>query len=373
MRNSLRGIPVIKRSAKGLILFLAGGVLGAILVACSTGGSASTAKTATQTVHAQVSSSNVPVPQVDKLAEQTVEKIGAAIVEVKNVGVGLGSGVILTKSGYIVTNNHVVANGSQYTVSLANGSTLPAKVIGTDPVDDLAVVKVVASHPLPVAPFGDSSQLLVGETVLAIGNPLGITRTVTEGIISALDRSVVEGQSGGSIPDAVQTSAAINPGNSGGALVNLGAQVVGIPTLTAVDPQFNTPAPGIGFAIPSNTVKRIANQIIKYGKVIHSGRAALGIFATSVTPALAAQYGLPISHGVLVAQVQPGGAQKAGMQQGDVIIKVGSHAIATESDLFDALSGKRPGQKVTVSVITRSGAARTFQVTLQELKVNAHR
>jgi S1-C subfamily serine protease len=234
-------------------------------------------------------------------------------------------------------------------------------------VDDLSVIKVNATR-LPAASFGNSTQLQVGQTVLAIGNPLGVTHTVTDGIVSALNRTVSEGQGGGSIPNAIQTSAPINPGNSGGALINLAGQVVGIPTLTAVDPEFNAPAAGIGFAIPSNVVTRIASQIIQHGKVIHTGRAAIGVYVVSVSPDLAAQYGLQVSHGTLVAGLVPkGGAARAGIKKNDVIVKVNNTTINSESDLLDVLARHSPGDTVQVTVVTPSGQHRTYTVRLGEL------
>jgi S1-C subfamily serine protease len=313
---------------------------------------------------------DVPVPTIDKYREQAVNTIGPSIVEVKT-NTGLGSGVIIRPDGYVVTNHHVVSGASSVTVTLANGRTLPATVRGSDTVDDLAVLKVAATK-LPAASFGNSAQLQVGQTVLAIGNPLGVTHTVTDGIVSALNRTVSEGQGGGSIANAIQTSAPINPGNSGGALINLGGQVIGIPTLTAVDPEFNAPASGIGFAIPSNVVIRIAGQIIKYGSVKHTGRAALGILVTSVTPNLAAQYGLPVNHGALIAGITPGGgASKAGMQKNDVIVKVDNTNIGSESDLLDVLAQHSPGDTVQVSVVTQNGGHKTYTVKLGELPASA--
>jgi S1-C subfamily serine protease len=310
--------------------------------------------------------SHVPVPGIDKLRENAVSSVGPSIVEVKT-NQGLGSGVIITSTGYIVTNHHVVSGASSVSVTLANGRTLRARVRGNDAVDDLSVIKVNATR-LPAASFGNSTQLQVGQTVLAIGNPLGVTHTVTDGIVSALNRTVSEGQGGGSIPNAIQTSAPINPGNSGGALINLAGQVVGIPTLTAVDPEFNAPAAGIGFAIPSNVVTRIASQIIQHGKVIHTGRAAIGVYVVSVSPDLAAQYGLQVSHGTLVAGLVPkGGAARAGIKKNDVIVKVNNTTINSESDLLDVLARHSPGDTVQVTVVTPSGQHRTYTVRLGEL------
>lgn len=317
------------------------------------------------------SSGTVPLPQIDKLREHAINVAGPATVKIENVGKSLGSGVILRKDGYIVTNNHVVSGETALRVTLANGSALDATLVGTDPLDDLAVVKVNSSS-LPVATFGDSAGLVVGQTVLALGNALGFTRTVTDGIISALNRTVSEGPGGGSIPNAVQTSAPINPGNSGGALIDLAGDVVGIPTLTAVDPEFNAPASGIGFAIPSNTVVRITDQLIRSGHVTHTGRAALGILAISVTPDLATQYSLPIQHGVLIAKVLPGSAAAhAGLTSGEVITGVNSTPISSESDLLDTLATHSPGDTIHIKVTTHGGATKTASVKLGERSATA--
>lgn len=320
-----------------------------------------------------VSTAPAPSAGIDTLREKAIAKVSPAVVRVTNVGIGLGSGIIMSKDGYIVTNHHVVANAQQIRVTLSNGQALTARLIGADATDDLAVIKVHASN-LPAATFGDSSHLIVGQTVLAIGNPLGITRTVTDGIVSALNRTVLEGQgSTDSIRNAVQTSAAINPGNSGGALIDLAGHVIGVPTLTAVDPEFNAPAAGIGFAIPSNTVVNITSQIVRHGHVIHSGRAALGISAESVTPSLAAQFGLPVSQGVLVAGLLPsGGARRAGIRKDDIIVRIDAHSITSLNDLVSALASQSPGQTVKVTVVATSGHKRTYTVTLGELQVTSN-
>ena len=201
--------------------------------------------------------------------EAVVAKVKPSVVEVYvtlTKGAALGSGVIIDSRGYIVTNNHVVSGARTIQVVLSNGIKEPAQLTGTDAANDLAVLKIaVPQGGLSVATLGDSSQLQVGQEVLAIGNPLGDTETVTNGIVSALNRTVSEGQGGATIHNAIQTDAAINPGNSGGALVDMQGNVVGIPTLTAIDPEFNTPANGVGFAIPSNRVKSIVTQLIQTG------------------------------------------------------------------------------------------------------------
>ncbi len=203
--------------------------------------------------------------------EAAVSKVKPSVVEVYVTlaqGAALGSGVIIDSRGYIVTNNHVVSGAQSIQVRLSNGTTEPAQLTGTDTADDLAVLKIaVPPAGLSVATLGDSAQLQVGQAVMAIGNPLGDTETVTNGIVSALKRSVSEGQGGATIQNAIQTDAAINPGNSGGALVDLQGNVVGIPTLSAIDPEFKTPATGVGFAIPSNRVKSVVTQIIQTGSI----------------------------------------------------------------------------------------------------------
>ncbi len=207
--------------------------------------------------------------------EAVLAKVRPAIVEVNvttQQGGAIGSGVIIDGRGYIVTNNHVVDGAQSMTVTLYDGTNLQAQLVGTDPADDLAVIQITPpSKGLTVAHIGDSSKLVVGQDVMAIGNPLGITQTVTNGIVSALGRSVSEGQGGATIPDAIQTDAAINPGNSGGALVDMQGNLIGIPTLTAIDPEFNTPASGVGFAIPSNRVASVVPQIISNGSVNSNG------------------------------------------------------------------------------------------------------
>lgn len=309
---------------------------------------------------------------IQAVREAVIAKVRPAVVEVKvtsQAGAGLGSGVIIDKRGYIVTNYHVVAGSQNIQVVLFDGTTTTAQVVGTDQADDLAVIKITPpATGLTVANIGDSSTLKVGQDVLAIGNPLGITQTVTNGIVSALGRNVNE-QNGATIPGAIQTDAPINPGNSGGALVDLQGNLIGIPTLTAIDPEFNTPASGVGFAIPSNRVKFITSQIIQNGQVTHSGRAALGISVETVDANLAAQDSLSVDHGALIVNVTANGAAaQAHLQAGDVIVQIDNKQVTDISSLGDALQAKNPGDTVSVKVY-RGNQQLTVNVTLGELQV----
>jgi S1-C subfamily serine protease len=205
----------------------------------------------------------------DANREAVVAGVEPSVVQINVTvanGGAIGSGVIIDSKGDIVTNNHVVSGQQSIQVVLGGGAKETATVVGTDPANDLAVVRIaVPRGGLTVATLGDSAQLQVGQSVLAIGNPLGDTATVTSGIVSALKRTVSEGSGGPTIQNAIQTDAAINPGNSGGALVDMQGHVVGIPTLTAIDPEFNAPANGVGFAIPANRVAAILTQLLPAG------------------------------------------------------------------------------------------------------------
>jgi S1-C subfamily serine protease len=308
---------------------------------------------------------------IEKVREAVIARVRPSVVQI-NVsgqrGNGLGSGVIIDSRGYIVTNNHVIEGSQTIQVVLFNGTMLPARVVGTAPSDDLAVVKVNPSRTkLTAATVGDSSKLQVGQEVLAIGNPLGITQTVTNGIVSALNRNVSEGPNGAIIPNAIQTDAPINPGNSGGALVDLQGNLVGIPTLAAIDPEFKTPANGVGFAIPSNRVSYIVPQLISSGRVTHTGRAALGVEVITVDPVIAAQNNLPVDHGALITNVAVNGpAAKAGLRTGDIIVQVGNKQVIDIATLADALLSKNPGDRVQVHVY-RGSQQLTVNVTLGEL------
>jgi putative serine protease PepD len=281
-----------------------------------------------------------------------VKRVGPSVVLIQT-SQGLGSGIVEDTKGDVVTNDHVVQGASRFQVTLANGKQYPARLVGAFAPDDLAVLHVQAGglHP---AGFADSSRLQVGDVALAIGNPLGLQSSVTEGIVSALGRTVNE-EGGVTLPSAIQTSAPINPGNSGGALVDLQGRVIGIPTQAATDPELGgSAAPGIGFAIPANTVRDIAAQLIAQGRVTNSHRAWLGVEVAATT-----------SEGLLVTKVEPGGpAAKAGIGAGELVTAVQGTATPDPATLADVLAALRPGQQVKVSVTRPDGTRRTARVTL---------
>jgi putative serine protease PepD len=268
---------------------------------------------------------------------------------------GTGSGIVIRSDGYIVTNNHVVsaaANGGTVEVTFSNGNTAKASIVGRDSTSDLAVVKVSGARNLTAATFADSDALKVGQAVLAVGAPLGLSNTVTEGIVSTLHRPVSTGEQGASeqaVIDAVQTDAAINPGNSGGALVDLAGHVVGVNSAIATADGSSSGNIGVGFAIPSNDAANIADQLIADG---HATHAQLGV---SVTDSAA---------GATVQAVTSGGpAAKAGLRAGDVITKVGSRRVTDADSLVVAVRAQDPGAAVTVAY-TRGGSSHTTTAQL---------
>jgi S1-C subfamily serine protease len=297
---------------------------------------------------------------VEQAFVAVVARVRPQVVQI-STNTGLGSGVIYDAKGDIVTNNHVVGNATTFKVQLVNGQSLNATLVGAYPPDDLAVIRATGARHLNPATFGDSSALQVGDIVFAIGNPLGLASSVTEGIVSYNGRTVSEGN-GVELPGTIQTSAAINPGNSGGALANLNAEVVGIPTLAAVDQQEGGAAAGIGFAIPANTVKQIVPQLIATGHVTNSGRAALGIAGADAMDVS----GNPA--GVIVSRTTPGGgAARAGIVAGDVITAINGKPVNSLADLQNILAGLSPSATVNVTIVTQDGAAKTVPVTLGQL------
>ena len=279
---------------------------------------------------------------------------------------GAGSGVIISPDGYIITNNHVVANTSTLTVNVGgNAKAYDARVIGTDPVTDIAVIKInTKGIKLPVAQLGNSDDVRIGEWAIAVGNPLDVGTTVTLGIISALNRS---GQSaeGQSILPAIQTDAAINPGNSGGALANINGQVIGI-NEAILSPSGTSS--GIGFAIPINRAKQVAAELIRSGKVSHPYLGVSYRPVTSITPNYRAQIGIPASQdqGVIIAGVAPDSpAAVAGLHLLDVITAANGQPIVDQDTLNNIIQTLPVGSTLTLKVL-RDGTVRTLTVTLKE-------
>jgi putative serine protease PepD len=330
-------------------------VLAVVTTACASGTS-NPATTAN-------SDSSSPVPLQDSY-EQVVRHVLPSVVQI-SAGDSTGSGVVYDSKGDIVTNAHVVGDAKEVQVLPASGAgDITADVVGTFVPDDLAVIRVTKdADKLKVAAFGDSADASIGEIVLAMGNPLGLTDSVTQGIVSATGRTVSDGSSGAGplITSAIQTSAAINPGNSGGALVNLQDQVIGIPTLAARLPDAGGAAPGIGFAIPSDTVRNIANQLIDTGKVTNSGRATLGIVAQTSANSAGQDAGVAV-----VDVTKDGPAAKAGVHPGDIIEAIDNQATPSVAALDAVLATMKPGTKVTLH-IRRKGATSTVSATLASL------
>jgi serine protease Do len=277
---------------------------------------------------------------------------------------GSGSGFIVSKDGYILTNNHVVDGSDQVTVRLLDRREFKAKVVGTDPNTDLAVLKIEAKNLVP-APLGSSAAARVGEWVLAVGNPLGdnLTFTVTSGIISAKGRTLaLPGQSDRSIQDFIQTDAAINPGNSGGPLVSVRGEVIGVNSAIASQTGFYS---GYGFAIPIDLTRRVMDQIIADGRV---HRSAMGVMVQNATPNDAEYVGLPDIRGVLVQDFSENSpAKTAGMEPGDIIISVDGKPVEYVGQLQQQVAFRKAGDKVKVEVARKGGVRKTLEVRLQEV------
>ena len=271
--------------------------------------------------------------------------------------VGIGSGVVVTKDGYILTNNHVVDGADEVKVALQDGREFTAKVIGRDPKSDVAVIKIDAKD-LPAVQMANSDKVEVGDVVLAIGNPFGIGQTVTTGIVSATGRA---GDLGLDYEDFIQTDAAINPGNSGGALVDADGRLIGINTAILSRSGGNQ---GIGFAIPVNLARDVMSSLIKDGRVT---RGYLGVMIQDVNPALAKQFKLDEDKGALVGDVTPDSpAEKAGLKSGDVIIEFNGKKVTDSRHLKLEVARTAPGDSVPVKVL-RDGHAKTIDVTVKEL------
>ena len=330
------------------------------LAGCTSSPAATTATTTAAT------SPPADVQQLQRAYETIVARVLPSVVQI-NTATGLGSGVVYDTKGDIVTNAHVVGNATTFQVSLATGGApLRGTLVGSYPASDLAVIRVTDPTAVHPAVFGDSTKVRVGQLVLAMGNPLGLSASVTDGIVSAVGRTVGEPAGGDSpgatITDAVQTSAAINPGNSGGALVDMSGNVIGIPTLAAVDPELGNAAAGIGFAIPAATATKIADQLIATGSVSNPNRAALDITARDVLDSNLQPAGVAV-----VSVVAGGAAAQAGIQAGSVITGVNGTSTPTTSALNQVLATAKPGQRVPVDLVRPDGSKGTVQVTLGTL------
>jgi serine protease Do len=277
---------------------------------------------------------------------------------------GLGSGVIISPDGYIVTNNHVVEGASDIRVTMSNREALSAKLVGTDPLTDLAVIKVSGTN-LPSVPWGDSAKLHPGQTVLAFGNPYGFRFTVTRGIISALNRPNPDASDRRKPGEFIQTDAAINPGNSGGALVDARGELIGINTfLISSNGSFS----GMGFAIPTRIVQPTVETLIRDGKVSHG---LIGIGISDVTPDNAKFFQMSNATGAVVTQVEPNSpGGKAGLRTGDVIAKLNGQSVRDAGELQMEVGQKRPGDTIHLEVV-RDGKTVSIPVTLEAMGATA--
>ncbi|MER5614313.1 trypsin-like peptidase domain-containing protein [Streptomyces sp. NPDC002215] len=346
-----------------LLLALAAGVCAIALVS----GCSDAASESPRTEPSDPASATRTASDLQSDYQAVIKDVLPSVVQIQT-SEGLGSGIVYDTKGHIVTNAHVVGNDRTFKVTVATGEKeQKATLVASYPDQDLAVIKLDrVPDGLKPAKFGSSEKVEVGQIVLAMGSPLGLSSSVTQGIVSALGRTVSESRTGGgtgaTIANMVQTSAAINPGNSGGALVNLNSEVIGIPTLAATDPELGgSAAPGIGFAIPVSMVKTVADQIIKSGKVTDSGRAALNITGRTVVDDNYNPAGV-----ALVSVTKDGAADKAGLRPGDVITRIDDHPVTTITSLSEALASDKPGQKVTVTYL-RDGSEKTAKVTLGEI------
>jgi S1-C subfamily serine protease len=325
---------------------------------------------------APAASSGAAVADSDTSVE-AVQKVGPAVVTVLNrsqQGMGSGSGVIISEDGYIITNNHVVEGAQELAVVFADNTRQEAKLIGTDPLNDVAVIQVSGGVPA-MATVGDSAALQPGETVLAIGSPLGDFRnTVTAGVVSALNRSV------GPMEGLIQTDAAINSGNSGGPLINLRGEVVGINTMVVRGDSGGlsygnaAPVEGLGFSVPSSIFRNVAEQLIANGSVRYP---FLGVSYLAIDGDIAAELNLPVQNGALIQQNQSGApavtpgsaADKAGIRDGDIIVAVDGTRLDYNTSLRQLLLRHQPGDTVNVTVL-RDGQEQTLPVTLGERPAN---
>ena len=342
---------------------LIGGLAGGFIGAAINSSSASTTTTTTPPSASGLSACAVP-----SVADKVVPSVVTISVQSGAQG-GTGSGEVIRSDGYILTNNHVIAaaaNGGSVDVLFSDGTSAPAQITGRDPQTDLAVIKVQPPKQLKVIQLGSSASALVGQPVVVIGAPLGLSGTVTSGIISALNRTIQvpgEDNSTALLVDAMQSDAAINPGNSGGAMVNCEGQLLGIPSAGATVPspsgESSGGSIGLGFAIPIDLAKTISDEIIATGSVTHS---YFGLQTVPIPPAAAAQAG--VSQGLYVQGVVPGSpAAQAGLREGDVITTINGQPATSNTQLQEITLTKRPGETVEIGY-ERDGKSATTKVTL---------
>ncbi|MBN1667629.1 MAG: trypsin-like peptidase domain-containing protein [Anaerolineales bacterium] len=330
----------------------------------------------TPVIQAPVTRAEIEVISIDTAITRAVEQVGPAVVTVVGLIPGQttffgrtadapvsGSGVIISTDGYILTNNHVVEDTVEVSVILADGSEIPAEIVGTDMFSDLAVLKV--DQPVPaIARLGNSDALKPGETVIAIGSPLGdFKNTVTVGVVSATGRSL-EVSANYQMEGLIQTDAAINQGNSGGPLVNLAGEVIGINTLIVRGNGFGSAvAEGLGFAIPANMVAAVSEQLIDQG---YFSYPYLGIRWQWISPEISAMYDLPVEYGAYVSQIVPDSpAEQAGLLDGDIILSLGGVELDAETPFINALYQYAPGETIPLGIL-RADSEVELQVTLGE-------
>jgi putative serine protease PepD len=341
------------------IVALIGGVVGGFIGYALHPGTATAAST---TASANTSSCSIP-----NIANNVLPSVVTISAKNGDHG-GTGSGSIIRSDGYILTNNHVVglaADGGSVSVLFSNGKTAPATITGRDPLTDVAVIKVNESK-LPAISMGSSTDLVVGQTVIALGAPLGLSSTVTSGIVSALDRTIAvpgEGTETALLIDAIQTDASINPGNSGGALVNCSGQLIGMPSAGASVPTSSGEATGgsvgLNFAIPIALASQEANEIISTGKVTH---AYFGLTAVPLSPDATLEHG--VAEGLLVTRVDAAGpSAAAGLKVGDIITELNGQSVVSTDELVTLTLSQKPGDKVKVKY-QRDGKSYTTTVTL---------
>lgn len=320
---------------------------------------------------------SINTTQIETTITQSAQNIGPSVVTVVGSIPGQvtffgrtsdatvsGSGVFISKEGYLLTNNHVVEGAQNVTIVLSDGTQQTASIVGTDQYADLAVLKTDGKV-TAIAVLGNSDNLKPGETVIAIGSPLGdFKNTVTVGVVSATGRSIDTGN-GYQIENLIQTDAAINQGNSGGPLVNLAGEVIGINTLVVRNSSSGSVAEGLGFAIPVNTARAVAEQIMQKG---YFARPYLGVSWQAITPNIAARYNLPVEWGAYVTDVVSGGpANKAGIQSGDIITRIGDITMDESHSYINALFLHKPGDQIPIQIV-REGNQIEMQVKLGETR-----